>query len=221
MRGSQLQVEALQKSRLPACGRPSSPLPCSNYIGSSTACCPLPLPSANQSCQHHPVTRAHAFSRGLGTSHMVHYAVSRRTQRDLKLRLHSHHGFGQVCNSSTRAKCAHGGGTPALGRRTGRGYRSCRMVVGCGHLSSRRYHSLHKRETVTVSQAWTMVHHYHNEAEICVRGSPLGYRYAGSVMAGLEQAPQAVWLAHNYSATIAPCLFSPGSPCSAGCHSWS
>ena len=43
-----------------------------------------------------------------------------------------------------------------------------------------------------------MVHHYHNEAEMRVRGSPLGYRYAGSVMAGLEQAPQAVWLAHNY-----------------------
>ena len=26
---------------------------------------------------------------------MVHYTVPRRTQRDLKLRPHSHHGFGQ------------------------------------------------------------------------------------------------------------------------------
>ena len=172
---------------------------------------PAPAPSCDDSTRVQPWTGY--------LSHGSLHGIKAHTKASEVAPTQSAYSRVAVYNNSTRAESAHGGGTPTLGRRIGRGCRWCRMVVGGGHLSSRQYHSLQKKGDS--DRESSMVHHCHNEAEIRVRGYPLGYGYAGSVMAGLQQAPQAVWLAWCANDTIAPCLFSPGTPCSADCRAWS
>ena len=107
---------------------------------------PAPAPSCDDSTRVQPWTGY--------LSHGSLHGIKAHTKASEVAPTQSAYSRVAVYNNSTRAESAHGGGTPTLGRRTGRGCRWCRMVVGGGHLSSRQYHSLHKRETVTVSQAW-------------------------------------------------------------------
>jgi hypothetical protein len=152
MRGSQPQVEALQTASMRSSVLATPVFELHRVFDSMLATAASerePVASA-PSCDDS--TRVQPWARHF--SHGSLHGAKAHTKGPEVASTQSSWVRAAVCNSSTRAECAHGGGTPALGRRTGRGYRSCRMVVGGGHLSSRRYHSLHKRETVTVSQAW-------------------------------------------------------------------
>ena len=82
-----------------------------------------------------------------------HATHNEHTLSSTKSRSHTQYTWPEAAHTgSTRTSNTHGGGTPALGLRRGRGCRLCWMVVDCQHGGSRQHYPAHGRETVLVSE---------------------------------------------------------------------
>ena len=144
-RGSQTPVEAPQIADMrsyvlaPLASRSQIASGLDNMLTTSAAEreSPAPAPSCDDSTRVQPWTGY--------LSHGSLHGIKAHTKASEVAPTQSVYSRVAVYNNSTRAKSGHGGGTPTLGRRTGRGCRWCRMVVVGGHLSSRQYHSLQKK----------------------------------------------------------------------------
>ena len=115
---------------------------------SETAAEELDPAAAWPSCNMNAVAQLWAVCFSHGTPLTTEHTLS-----STKSRPHSQYTLLEAAHTgSIRTGNTYGGSTPALVRRGGRGCRSCSMVVGGGHLGVRRYHSLHRRKTETVSR---------------------------------------------------------------------